>query len=84
MDKLASFLPSAKKQILHSEFSECTTEQLKLLEQKGVFPYDFLDDHSKLEHTQLPTKSEFYSKLTEEHLTIANIYSLKLYGMHLI
>jgi len=37
-------------------------------EQKGYFPYEWLDDVSKLEETSLPAYSEFYSKLKGENV----------------
>lgn len=48
LDKLASYLPSEDKHILHSEFSYVNDEQIKMLERKGVFPYDFVDSFEKL------------------------------------
>ena len=41
-----------------------TPEQVKLLKQKGFFPYDYLDDKEKLKIKKPPTQEAFYSKLT--------------------
>ena len=41
-----------------------TPEQVKLLKQKGFFPYDYMDDIEKLKDTKPPTQEAFYSKLT--------------------
>ena len=41
-----------------------TPEQVKLLKQKGFFPYDYIDDIEKLKDTKPPTQEAFYSKLT--------------------
>ena len=41
-------------------------EDLDLLTDKGVYPYDYFTDFSKFNDTQLPSKEAFYSKLTEE------------------
>ena len=41
-----------------------TPEQVKLLKQKGFFPYDYMDDIEKLKDTKPPTQEVFYSKLT--------------------
>ncbi len=38
-------------------------ELLSLLKQKGVFPYDYMSDFSKLSATSLPPKDTFYSQL---------------------
>ena len=39
-------------------------ESLKLLKQKGVFPYEYMTDFSKLSATSLPPKEAFYSQLS--------------------
>ena len=39
-------------------------EQVKLLKQKGFFPYDYMDDIEKLKDTKPPPQKAFYSKLT--------------------
>ena len=41
-----------------------TPEQVKLLKQKGFFPYDYLDSIEKLKETTPPPQEAFYSKLT--------------------
>ena len=43
-------------------------EDLDLLTDKGVYPYDYMTDFSKFKETQLPDKEEFYSKLTESNI----------------
>ena len=39
-------------------------ESLNLLKQKGVFPYQYMTDFSKLNATNLPSKDAFYSQLS--------------------
>ena len=39
-----------------------------LLTQKGVYPYDYVSSIDKFSETQLPPKSEFYSKLNNEDI----------------
>ncbi len=39
-------------------------ESLNLLKQKGVFPYEYTTDFSKLNATSLPPKDAFYSQLS--------------------
>ncbi len=41
-----------------------SVELLSLLKQKGVFPYEYMTDFSKLSVTSLPPKEAFYSQLS--------------------
>ena len=41
-----------------------TPEEVKLLKQKGFFPYEYLDNIEKLKDTKPPPQKVFYSKLT--------------------
>ena len=40
-----------------------------LLLQKQIFPYEYLDSWDKFDETNLPSKSAFYSSLSEEHIS---------------
>ena len=40
------------------------TEQVKLLKQKGFYPYEYMDSIEKLKDTKPPPQKAFYSKLT--------------------
>ena len=40
-----------------------TTEQIKLLKQKGFYPYEYMDSIEKLKDTKPPPQQAFYSKL---------------------
>ncbi|CAG2246902.1 unnamed protein product [Mytilus edulis] len=44
-------------------------EHFSMLLRKGVFPYDYVDEESKLEERSLPSKENFYSRLSEEHIS---------------
>lgn len=41
----------------------------ELMRQKGIFPYSFVDSMEKLDETTIPTMSEFYDTLREEHIS---------------
>ena len=41
-------------------------EQVKLLKQKGFFPYDYMDNIEKLKDKKPPPQKAFYSKLTDK------------------
>lgn len=44
-------------------------EQLQLMKQKGVYPYDYMDSVDRFNDKQLPSKDNFYSMLTEENIS---------------
>jgi hypothetical protein len=44
-------------------------EHYEMLCQKGVYPYEFVDDISKLDHPGLPPIESFYSKLRQEGIS---------------
>lgn len=73
LDKLSSLIPSEKKKVmLQKEFHGLSGGQIKLLERKGVFCYDYVDSWEKLDETSLPHKKAFYSKLTNEKVSEEN------------
>ena len=41
----------------------------ELLVRKGVYPYEYMNDFARFDETSLPPPSEFYSKLSNEHIT---------------
>ena len=49
-------------------------ENTELLTRKGVYPYDYVSNLSKLSETQLPPKEEFYSKLNDENISEEDFY----------
>ena len=79
LDKLASYLTDFP--ILRSRFSNYDTETIKLLQCKGVFPYDFVDCYEKLDLTDLPDISQFYNKLNECNISNSEyIRAQKVWG----
>ena len=42
---------------------------LFLLTEKGVYPYDYMNEWDKFKDTKLPPKEKFYSDLTGEHIS---------------
>ena len=61
LEALVNNLPDGALNNLKKYF---TTEQVKLLKQKGFFPYDYMDNIKKLKDSKPPPKEVFYSKLT--------------------
>lgn len=48
LNHLASLIPSEGKTLLRNEFKDASDEQIRLLERKGVFCYDYVDSWEKL------------------------------------
>ena len=49
--------------------SQMPKESLDLLKRKGVFPYEYMSDFSKLSAKRLPPKEAFYSQLNDCHIS---------------
>lgn len=70
LSKLASWLPVNEERILHSEYGKnYTSEQIVMLQQKGIFPYDYVDSINRLNETMLPSKDKFKNELNDEEIT---------------
>ena len=61
LEALVNNLPDGVLNNLNKYF---TTKQVKLLKQKGFFPYDYMDNIEKLKDSKPPPQKAFYSKLT--------------------
>ena len=61
LEALVNNLPEGALNNLNKYF---TSKQVKLLKQKGFFPYDYMDDIEKLKDPTPPPQKAFYSKLT--------------------
>lgn len=46
-----------------------SVEEVQLLLRKQVYPYEYMDQHSKFTETKLPPKASFYNTLTDEELS---------------
>ena len=49
---------------MHGKFSNHDNNKFNLLLQKGVHPYEYMNDWVKINETSLPEKKDFYSNLT--------------------
>jgi len=54
---------------LRNHFINCTAEQLDLLTQKGVYPYEWMNNETKFNATELPMVDDFYSSLSDETIS---------------
>ncbi|CAG9822864.1 unnamed protein product [Phaedon cochleariae] len=61
---LASYLEEFPN--LGSQFSNITKDQLQLLDNKGVMPYDYIDSCQRFNETQITPIDAFYNKLNEK------------------
>jgi len=60
------YLRKFGKNLLKKKYCD---SHLDLLIKKGFYPYDYMDSLEKLNETQLPPKSAFYSKLNGTEIT---------------
>ena len=59
------------------KFSNHDNNKFILLLQKGVYPYEYMDDWEKFNETSLPEKEDFYSHLNMEDITDADYAHVK-------
>lgn len=69
LGSLAKLIPTEKKGLLREQFSNFDSNDLYLLETKGVLCYDYIDSWQKLNETSLPPISAFHSILTNEDIS---------------
>ena len=63
LDKLASYLPDEKFQILDNCFSDYSGYERSLLHQKGYYPYNYFDEFEKFEEKELPPREQWKDSL---------------------
>jgi hypothetical protein len=69
LDKLSANLSADQLVNLAKFYPE--KDQFELLKRKGVYPYEWMDDVSKMNHRQLPPMEDFYSSLKGEGISDA-------------
>lgn len=69
LSNLVKSVPKESFTHLMSDFKGCSKNQLDLIIQKGVFPYDWFNNLNCLKETKLPSKDKFFSKLSNDHIT---------------
>ena len=62
LDKLVKNLSDKDFKYLIEEFG---SKNLKLLKQKGVYPYEYMDSFKKFNNEKLPDKKYFYSSIKD-------------------
>ena len=67
-----------KEQVFNAyKFSNHNNNNFILLSQKGVYPYEYMDNWEKFNETSLPEKEDFYSNLNMEDITDADYVHTK-------
>ena len=73
MQVINSSLSTLVKNLSDNDFKhlsqKCSGEQLKLVEQKGVYPYKYMDSFKTFSKYKLPNRCEFYSSLKDEWIS---------------
>ena len=79
LDKLVKNTPKKDLRITRQQYpNRCYLSQSRrllndkkfdLVTRKGVYPYEYMNDFARFDETSLPPPSEFYSKLSNEHIT---------------
>ncbi|XP_068711268.1 uncharacterized protein [Montipora foliosa] len=69
LEKLVSNLAKEGDAKFHVLNRYIEASKVPLLLRKGVYPFDYMDDMSKFQERQLPSKEAFFSQLTEEHIS---------------
>lgn len=67
LDNMARLLPNEDVDPF-LDFITADANARKLLRQKSIFPYDYLDSTDKLAETELPSKEHFYNSLSQSHI----------------
>ncbi|XP_071056528.1 uncharacterized protein [Onthophagus taurus] len=70
LEKLGSFLEDNQCVQIRKYFRN--EEQFRLIRQKGVFPYSFVDSFEKLNLSALPDRNSFYNQLCNDSITEEN------------
>ena len=66
LDSLMEDLVDEDFKYLSKEFKD---KDLKLLKEKGVFPYEYMNSFKKSNETELPCKNKFFSSLKNEDIS---------------
>ena len=67
LDKSASNLP--KDTFTYTSEEIKNDKKRKLMKQKGVYPYNYMDSFNGLSEKKLPNKDDFYRILNDEHIS---------------
>ena len=66
LEKLVKNLSDNDFKYLSEEFNP---EQIKLVKEKGVYPYEYMDSFERFSEDKLPDKKHFYKFLRNKHIS---------------
>ena len=83
-----SSLESLVKNLIDKDFvhlsEEFSGEFLRLVKEKGFYPYEYMDSFKRFDENKLPDKCEFFSSLKELNALVKKtILELLIFGMYL-
>ena len=64
-------------------FEEFSGDLSKLVKQKGVYPYEYIDNFKTFSGDKLPDRCKFFSSLKDECISEKIIYMLLMFGIYL-
>ena len=67
LDELVKTLNDEDLKLTRKQYPD--EEQFKLVKQKGVYMYDYMDSEERFHETKLPIQEKFYNKLTDKDIT---------------
>ena len=79
IDKLVSKLPNDAFKYTFEEIKN--DKKLKLMKQKGVYPYGYMDSFNRFSEKKLPNKDDFYSILNDQHISETQyVHAIKVWN----
>ena len=81
LDNLIRNLPNEAFKYTSEAFKN---DKFKLMKQKGVYPYDYMNSFNKFEETQSPTKDDFISIMNDKHISDKQYQHAQIGGKLLI
>ena len=70
LDRLVQNLPADQFNMLEQHFENWPESSVKLLKQKGSFPYCYIDNFEKLQELQLPPRNLWSNSLQQYEVTV--------------
>ena len=80
LEKLVSIL--SHEELVYTKESFNNANQFDLVQQKGVYPYDYMVNFDRFSDTQLPPKDRFFTNCILYTLVIVSMNMLSVYGMN--